>query len=347
MIVKRFTYRSSHCDVLETADRQFQNGCRMKKMVARSIFAPIPHLLSRQKWQPYGGFLLSAIHVLQCLTNCSLGTDGGVEWLIKCAYDWRDIRLHQDTFPRKALEDIWEMTELWEVYRRESCPQTLCRWLQDGKKYLQEIKTPEVELKAQERDGFKTLFCRAYGFEPVMIRMAWKKDGRDWQAHTFRGIVAPNVDGTYYFWISVRVGPEEEGCYVCRVEHASLAEPLERTWEESASVRQRFGTIVSLVVIAILSLVTTIYCKCFRQEKQTCPQSPVALSQELLDPRETLLGGETQGAQEDREGRPGDHQFCALCGKRYLSSIKKDRRGFSDKDFCSCPPVTLVEILSK
>ncbi|XP_078243398.1 major histocompatibility complex class I-related protein 1-like isoform X3 [Pogona vitticeps] len=216
-----------------------------------------------------------------------------------------------------------------------------------NKLYNQSSETPEVELKAQERDGFKTLFCRAYGFEPVMIRMAWKKDGRDWQAHTFRGIVAPNVDGTYYFWISVRVGPEEEGCYVCRVEHASLAEPLERTWEESASVRQRFGTIVSLVVIAILSLVTTIYCKCFRQEKQTCPQSPVALSQELLDPRETLLGGETQGAQEDREGRPGDHQFCALCGKRYLSSIKKDRRGFSDKDFCSCPPVTLVEILSK
>ena len=94
-------------------------------------------------------------------------------------------------------------------------------------------ETPEVELKAQERDGFKTLFCRAYGFEPVMIRMAWEKDGRDWQAHTFRGIVAPNVDGTYYFWISVRVGPEEEGRYVCRVEHASLAEPLERTWEES------------------------------------------------------------------------------------------------------------------
>ena len=59
MIGKRFAYRSSHCDVLETADQQFQNGRRKKKIAARSVFVQFSRLPRQRKWRPYEGFLLS------------------------------------------------------------------------------------------------------------------------------------------------------------------------------------------------------------------------------------------------------------------------------------------------
>ena len=58
MIGKRFTYRISHSDVLKTADWRFQNGHRVNKMAARSVFAPFPRfsLTGQQKRRPDGGF---------------------------------------------------------------------------------------------------------------------------------------------------------------------------------------------------------------------------------------------------------------------------------------------------
>ncbi|NWX11068.1 HA1F protein, partial [Caloenas nicobarica] len=52
------------------------------------------------------------------------------------------------------------------------------------------------------------------------------KDGEVRDQDTEWGGVAPNGDGTYYTSASIEARPEDRDKYRCRVDHASLREPL-------------------------------------------------------------------------------------------------------------------------
>ena len=60
MIGKCFAYQSLHCDVLGTAEQQFQNGHRVQKMAARRVFAPCPHLPGSENGSQMGESSLTA-----------------------------------------------------------------------------------------------------------------------------------------------------------------------------------------------------------------------------------------------------------------------------------------------
>ncbi|KAF7235111.1 Major histocompatibility complex class I-related gene protein [Varanus komodoensis] len=104
----------------------------------------------------------------------------------------------------------------------------------------------------QGRDGTETLTCRAFGFYPKEIDIVWTKDGEVWLQDTFSGVVAPNSDGTYHAWASVRLDPQDRDRYRCRVGHDSLLGPLGFAWEEPDA--SNMGLITSCIVGGVLLL---------------------------------------------------------------------------------------------
>lgn len=86
----------------------------------------------------------------------------------------------------------------------------------------------------------ETLVCQAFGFYPKEINATWRRDGVIWEEETFWKSIAPNSDGTYHAWLSIRINPKERSRYRCHVEHASLAKPLVVGCEEKTGERQKW-----------------------------------------------------------------------------------------------------------
>ncbi|KAK4805533.1 hypothetical protein QYF61_004472 [Mycteria americana] len=113
---------------------------------------------------------------------------------------------------------------------------------------------PTVRVLGKEAHGILTLSCRAYGFYPRPITVSWLKDGEVRDQDTEWGSVAPNSNGTYYTWASIEARPEEKDMYRCRVEHASLPEPVLFVWGPESNL----FTIVLVVAVAILAVIAII-----------------------------------------------------------------------------------------
>ncbi|XP_044282713.1 H-2 class I histocompatibility antigen, alpha chain-like, partial [Varanus komodoensis] len=121
---------------------------------------------------------------------------------------------------------------------------------------------PEVTVTRRAgQDDTETLTCRAYGFYPQEIDMVWTRDGEVRQQDASREVLAPNSDGTFYAWLSVKINPWDRVRFLCRVEHDALQTPVELAWEEPASILDHLiwpttGVLVLLpgIVLAVLSL---------------------------------------------------------------------------------------------
>ncbi|XP_061476648.1 patr class I histocompatibility antigen, alpha chain E-like isoform X4 [Rhineura floridana] len=111
---------------------------------------------------------------------------------------------------------------------------------------------PVVKVMRKADYGMETLVCWAHGFHHREIDANWKKDGEVWEEGTFRRDVAPNSDGTYHAWLSIKIDPKDRDRYRCHVEHDSLPETLDLAWEEPES---NMGVIVGCIVGAFLFLV--------------------------------------------------------------------------------------------
>ncbi|KAL8213622.1 UNVERIFIED_CONTAM: hypothetical protein K2H54_067516, partial [Gekko kuhli] len=101
-------------------------------------------------------------------------------------------------------------------------------------------------------DDLETLVCELYGFYPKEIDVTWMKDEEDRMPETLMGGVAPNLDGTYNTWRSIKVDPKEKDRYRCQVGHDSLPEPLNLAWEEPASSLGLIWGIVGAVLAALI-----------------------------------------------------------------------------------------------
>ncbi|KAG8148242.1 hypothetical protein E2320_022419 [Naja naja] len=108
--------------------------------------------------------------------------------------------------------------------------------------------------RTEVEDGMETHICRQHGFYPREIDASWTRDGEVWLQDTFHGSVAPNADGTYHYWLSIRIDPKEKGRYRCHVEHDGLQKPLDLALEEPKS---SLGIII-ICIVATVVLVSVI-----------------------------------------------------------------------------------------
>ncbi|KGL87058.1 Class I histocompatibility antigen, F10 alpha chain, partial [Charadrius vociferus] len=178
----------------------------------------------------------------QRMSGCDLLEDGSTRGYYQSAYDGRDfIAFDMDTMTFTAADTAAQITKRkWEEdgtvaeqlkhYLQITCIEWLRKYVSYGRAVLERKEPPMVRVSGKEAYGTLTLRCRAYGFYPRPITVSWLKDGEVRDQETEWGSIVPNSDGTYYTWASIDALPEEKDKYRCRVEHASLPEPVLYAW---------------------------------------------------------------------------------------------------------------------
>ncbi|XP_070792394.1 major histocompatibility complex class I-related gene protein-like [Pituophis catenifer annectens] len=208
------------------------------------------------------------LHVWQRLYGCELADDGSERGYDLYAYDGKDfLSFNKATLNWTAANTEAEMTKKkWDAdldrgWRKKIYLEGECfAWLKKCLDYDTEARgrkePPVVTMSSRtEVDGMESLLCRAHGFYPKEIDASWRRDGEVWLEDTRQGSVAPNSDGTFYYWLSIQIDPKERSRYRCHVEHDGLQEPLDIAMEDDASTGvyfRRGGMVVSVILLVAL-----------------------------------------------------------------------------------------------
>ncbi|KAG8127386.1 putative MHC class I antigen protein [Naja naja] len=178
-------------------------------------------------------------HTLQWRYGCELSNDwprGGSDQdgydgrtfisFDKKTLSWTAIDAAAQLSKRK-LEGNPSVAKHIKYYLEETCIEMLRRRITYGKEALLR-KEPIVTVTSKaEIIQTETHICRVDGFFPKDINATWRKDGEIWLQDTLYGLVVPNSDGTYHFWLSIRINPNERNHFQCHVEHDSMKCPLQ------------------------------------------------------------------------------------------------------------------------
>ncbi|XP_063152378.1 major histocompatibility complex class I-related gene protein-like isoform X2 [Candoia aspera] len=181
------------------------------------------------------------LHTWQLMVGCELRADGSKAGFWQYGYDGRTfITFDKEILTWVATDPQAQVTQRkWDAdrgfnqgdkaYLEEICPEWLGKYLSYGRETLLRTETPVVTVssRTEAEEGMETHVCRVDGFYPKEIDASWRRDGEVWLQDTLRGSVAPNADGTFHYWLSVRIDPKERGRYRCHVEHDGLQEPVD------------------------------------------------------------------------------------------------------------------------
>ncbi|XP_070593206.1 class I histocompatibility antigen, F10 alpha chain-like [Erythrolamprus reginae] len=158
----------------------------------------------------------------------------------------------QAQITQRKWDAITAMNRRYKAYLEEECIEWLEKYLSYGNETLLRTEPPVVMMssRTEVEDGMETHVCRVHGFYPREIDASWTRDGEVWLQDTFHGFLTPNADGTYHYWISIRVDPKERGRYRCRVEHDGLQDPLDLELKEPTDSKSNLWLIIGFVVAA-------------------------------------------------------------------------------------------------
>ncbi|XP_026548224.1 class I histocompatibility antigen, F10 alpha chain-like isoform X2 [Notechis scutatus] len=184
-------------------------------------------------------------HIIQLMFGCELRKDGSKGEFMQYGYEGRTfITFDKETrtwvapvpqaqITQRKWDALPAQNQYFKSYLEKECIEWLQKHLSYGKETLLRTEPPAVTVrgKTELEDGMETHICRLDGFYPREIDASWTRDGEVWKEETFSGFLAPNADGTYHYWLSIRIDPKERGRYRCHVEHDSLQEPLDLALE--------------------------------------------------------------------------------------------------------------------
>ncbi|XP_063147284.1 H-2 class I histocompatibility antigen, Q9 alpha chain-like isoform X3 [Candoia aspera] len=210
------------------------------------------------------------LHTWQLMYGCELRGDGSKAGFLQYGYDGRTfLTFDKETLTWVATDPQAQVTKRkWDAipglnerkkdYLEEICIEGLEKYLSYGRETLLRTETPVVTVssRTEAEEGMETHVCRVHGFYPKEIDASWRRDGEVWLQDTLRGSVAPNADGTFHYWLSIRIDPKERGRYRCHVEHDGLQEPVDVAVKVPES---NLGLIIIIgCVVAALLLVSAI-----------------------------------------------------------------------------------------
>ncbi|XP_032065716.1 H-2 class II histocompatibility antigen, E-S beta chain-like isoform X2 [Thamnophis elegans] len=97
------------------------------------------------------------------------------------------------------------------------------------------------------------LLCTATGFYPVEIEIQWLKNGQPEKEGVAYGEEHQNGDWTYQLQVMLETHPQRGDVYTCKVEHASLKDPITVQWEPhtSSSAKSKLWTGIMGAVIGV------------------------------------------------------------------------------------------------
>ncbi|XP_032065647.1 H-2 class I histocompatibility antigen, Q9 alpha chain-like isoform X3 [Thamnophis elegans] len=207
------------------------------------------------------------LHTWQRMYGCELRGDGSKRGFDQFGYEGRTFitfdketrtwvaPIPQAQITQRKWDSIPGLNERNKAYLEEICIDWIEKYLSYGKETLQRTETPKVTVSSRTEvgDGMEMHICRVDGFYPREIDASWRRDGEVWLEETFRGFLAPNADGTYHYWLSIRIDPKERSRYRCHVEHDGLQEPLDLELKEPSNSKSNLWLIIGCVVAVVLA----------------------------------------------------------------------------------------------
>ncbi|XP_038135916.1 class II histocompatibility antigen, B-L beta chain-like [Cyprinodon tularosa] len=108
------------------------------------------------------------------------------------------------------------------------------------------------------------LTCYAFSFYPKTIKVSWLRDGQEITSGVTSTEELPDGDWYYQIHSNLEYQPRSGEKISCRVEHASLKEPLITDWDPSMPESERNQLAIGasgLILGLVLSLAGFIYYK--------------------------------------------------------------------------------------
>nr|ABU89000.1 MHC class II beta [Gallus gallus] len=123
---------------------------------------------------------------------------------------------------------------------------------------VQRSVEPKVRVSALQSGSLPEtdrLACYVTGFYPPEIEVKWFLNGREETERVVSTDVMQNGDWPYQALVVLETVPRRGDSYVCRVEHASLRQPISQAWEPPADAgRSKLLTGVGGFVLGLVFL---------------------------------------------------------------------------------------------
>ncbi|XP_026546306.1 major histocompatibility complex class I-related gene protein-like [Notechis scutatus] len=203
------------------------------------------------------------LHSWQVMWGCELREDGSKRGFLHYGYNGMDFLKFDEEILRwvaahpqaEKVKEKWEDHLEWTQGRKIYLEETCIEWLQTYQSYRRgtlEKREPPVGKVTHKaiNDRLEVLICQAFGFYPKEIRATWRRDREVCKYEAFHRNVAPNSDGTYYVWLSIKIDPKERDRFRCHLEHEGLQEPLVLAWEEERATG--WEILIGIVAAVIL-----------------------------------------------------------------------------------------------
>uniref|UniRef100_A0A8C3W8P0 Ig-like domain-containing protein n=1 Tax=Catagonus wagneri TaxID=51154 RepID=A0A8C3W8P0_9CETA len=175
-------------------------------------------------------------HSLQEIVSCEKGKDSsprGIrllyydgELLLSCGPETGRCAVPQAAAQTLAMEmeKTWDMEDQSRHYRvrvqAELCGK-LQGYLKSSTSFTERTVSPAVTVTcSQALEGTGNLTCRAVGFSPRNISVAWFQDEKAVSPGAQQsGGVLPDGNGTYQVWVTLSVPREGQQRFSCHVDH--------------------------------------------------------------------------------------------------------------------------------
>uniref|UniRef100_H3AA83 Ig-like domain-containing protein n=1 Tax=Latimeria chalumnae TaxID=7897 RepID=H3AA83_LATCH len=154
-----------------------------------------------------------------------------------------------------------EMVDKWRNEEERWCKNNY-QWM-EGWAIGRQVK-PQVKItptKGMSSSHPNMLVCYVTGFFPSGITVTWLRNGKEVDSHVTSSELLQDGDWTYQIHVFLEMTPKSGDVYVCRVEHNSLLDPIELTWEPGMSESERsklltgIGGLVLGVIFVVVGLI--------------------------------------------------------------------------------------------
>uniref|UniRef100_H3A4I8 Ig-like domain-containing protein n=1 Tax=Latimeria chalumnae TaxID=7897 RepID=H3A4I8_LATCH len=135
-------------------------------------------------------------------------------------------------------------------------------WMEDWA--IERKVKPQVKItptKGMSSSHPNMLVCYVTGFFPSKIAVTWLRNGKEVNSHVTSSELLQDGDWTYQIHVFLEMTLKSGDVYTCRVEHSSLPDPLELTWEPGMSESERsklltgIGGLVLGVIFVVVGLI--------------------------------------------------------------------------------------------
>ncbi|XP_072213985.1 class II histocompatibility antigen, B-L beta chain-like [Excalfactoria chinensis] len=199
---------------------------------------------------------------------------------------------HFDSDVGKYVADTPVDEETVEIWNRDTdiledariAVDTFCRhnYGVDESIAVQRSVQPKVRVSALQSGSLgesDRLACYVTGFYPAEIEVKWFQNGREETERVVSTDVMQNGDWTYQVLVVLETVPRRGDSYECRVEHASLPQPISQHWEPPSDAgRSKMLTGVGGFVLGLVFLALGLFMFLRSQKGQPVATAPGMLN---------------------------------------------------------------------